>query len=147
MQTLAKPSIAAVLNRLLILHQRSLPMFLSYAAPWASNREHQASAILGHMVEDQKRTAGRLADYLLERRWRVENGEFPLEITGLHDVSLQYLWPKLIEAQRSDVATIQQCIAGLQNDPFARALAEEALGAARGHLQSLEEVAVAVAAP
>jgi hypothetical protein len=140
MQTIAKSSTAAIMNRLLALHQRSLPMFLTYAAPWTSTHDLKAVQTLRYLVEDQKRLAARMADYMLERRWRIDNGEFPLEFTGLHDVSLEYLWQKLIDAEKSDIAAIQQCIAGLASDPFARALAEEALGSARGHLESLEEI-------
>jgi hypothetical protein len=146
MQTIGKTSTAAIMNRVLELHQRSLPMFLTYAAPWVSNQDGKAVQTLRYLVEDQKRLAARIADYMLEGRWRIENGEFPLEFTGLHDVSLEYLWSKLIEAQRRDIGVIQQCIAGLASDPFARALAEEALGSARGHLESLEEVAPQIAA-
>jgi len=146
MQTFAKPSIASTMNRLLALHQRSLPMFLTYAAPWTANEDQKAVETLQFLVDDQKRLAARIAEYMLERRWRIDSGEFPLELTGLHDVSLEYLWPKLIEAQRQDIHAIQDSIAALASDPFARALAEEALGAARGHLESLEEVAPQIAA-
>jgi hypothetical protein len=146
MKTISKPSVSAIMNRLLVLHQRSLPMFLTYASPWTAGHDRKAVETLGYLVEDQKRLAGRICDYLLERRWRTDPGEFPLEFTGLHDVSLDYLWPKLIEAQMRDIRVIQDCIAGLQSDPFARALAEEALGSARGHLESLEEVAAELTA-
>jgi hypothetical protein len=146
MQTIGKTSIAAIMNRLLELHQRSLPMFLTYAAPWISDHDRKAVQTLRYLVDDQKRLAARIADYMLQRRWRIDDGEFPLEFTGLHDVSLEYLWPKLIDAQKRDIAAIQQCIAGLASDPFARALAEEALGSARGHLESLEEVAPEITA-
>ena len=144
-QTIGKPSTASIMNRLLTLHQRSLPMFLTYAAPWTAKHDQKAIETLRFLVEDQKRLAGRIADYMLERRWRMDPGEFPLEFTGLHDVSLEYLWPKLIEAQRRDISVVQGCIAALASDPFARALAEEALGSARGHLESLEEVAQQIA--
>jgi hypothetical protein len=141
MPTISKPSTAAIMNRLLVLHQRSLPMFLTYASPWTASHDEQALEALRHLVEDQKRLAGQIADYMLERRWRMDPGEFPLEFTGLHDVSLDYLWPKLIDAQRRDIREIQASIAGLNSDPYARALAEEALGSAKGHLESLEEAA------
>ena len=141
MQTLSKSSTGEVLNRLLILHQRSLPMFMTYAALWHSKQSGHAVQTLQHLVEDQKRLAGKISEYLQEMRWRIDPGEFPLEYTGLHDLSLTFLWPKLIDAQRGDVAEIEKCVASLANDPFARAIAEEALGAARGHLQTMEEVA------
>ena len=141
MQTIVKPSIARILNRLLVLHQRSLPMFVTYASPWAEARDAEALEALRHLVEDQQRLAGQITDYMFERRWRVDSGEFPLEFTGLHDVSLEYLWPKLIESQQRNIREIQTCISGLGSDPYARALAEESLGSAKGHLETLEEIA------
>jgi hypothetical protein len=141
MQTIVKPSTAGIINRLLVLHQRSLPMFMIYASPWTAGHDSDALEALRHLVEDRKRLAGLFTDYLVERRWRVDPGEFPLEYTGLHDLSLDYLWPKLIESQNRDIREIQACVAGLTSDPYARSLAEEALGSAKGHLETLEEVA------
>ena len=45
--------------------------------------------------------------------------------------------------QKQDIAAIQQCVADLAGDPAGRALAEEVLGNARGHLESLEELLAA----
>ena len=46
----------------------------------------------------------------------------------------------LIEHQQIDVERIARCVAELHDDRPARVLAEEALGAAKAHLESLEEL-------
>jgi hypothetical protein len=48
---------------------------------------------------------------------------------------------ELIAAEKQIIAVIQRSAAALQHDRAALALAEESLGAARGHLESLEELA------
>ena len=53
---------------------------------------------------------------------------------------------ELIEAQTRDVASIQRCVDALARDRAGKALAEEVLGNAKGHLESLEELNAAPAA-
>jgi predicted outer membrane protein len=48
--------------------------------------------------------------------------------------------------QQQDIAIIERCVAELVTDPQGRSLAEEILGNARGHLESLDELAKAPAA-
>ena len=66
-----------------------------------------------------------------------------MEFTDTHDLSLDYLLGKLAFYQKQDIAAIEQCVPDLAGDPQGRALAEEALGTARGHLESLEELLAA----
>ena len=129
-----------VLNRLLVIHHRSLPMYLSYAAPWQTQRDQAAREVLDHIVADQKQMVDRIGELVLERDGDVEHGEFPMYFTGLHDLSFDYLVRRMIADQNRDVAAIEQCVDQLESDPLAKALAQECLGAAKGHLDSLEEL-------
>ncbi len=63
-----------------------------------------------------------------------------MAFTDTHDLSLDYLLTEMAYYQKQDIAAIERCVADLAGDPEARALAEEALGNARGHLASLEEL-------
>ena len=63
-----------------------------------------------------------------------------MEFTGLHDLSLEYLLSELVRRQQADVDRIGEIATLLRTDPAAHALAEEALGAAKGHLASLREL-------
>ena len=63
---MSPPSTTDVLNRLLVLHVRSLPMYLSYAPPNRLADHPQAKVVLDQIVEDQKRTVDRLATMILD---------------------------------------------------------------------------------
>ena len=75
----------------------------------------------------------------------ILQGEFPLEFTSLHDLSIDYLLGILIQRQENDITAIQECIEPLGSAPLAQALAEESLGAAKGNLDSLQELVAAQA--
>jgi hypothetical protein len=128
------------LNRLLTILYRSLPMYLTDACPWTRQSDDKAVAVLKHIVEDQKQLAGRIAQAVL-RRGPIDMGEYPVDFPDTNDLSLDYLLTKLVECQKGDIAAIERCVTDLKSDRQAGALAEEALGAARGHLESLEELA------
>ena len=137
---MSPPSTTDVLNRLLVLHERSLPMYLSYAPPNRLEDHPRAKVVLDQIVEDQKRTIDRLATMVLDNGGLVDYGEFPMSFTGLHDLSLQYLLKLLIERQAKLVAACENLANLLAAAPYAQAAAREALGEAKGHLQNLQEL-------
>jgi hypothetical protein len=137
---MSPPSTTDVLNRLLVLHERSLPMYLSYAPPDRLAAQPQAKAILDQIVEDQKRTIDRLATMVLDSDAIVDHGEFPMSFTSLHDLSLEYLLTLLIDRQTKLVAACENLANLLGAAPFAQAAAREALGEAKGHLENLREL-------
>ena len=137
---MTSPSNTQTLNRLLIVHYRSLAMYLGYAKPsWHEGDEH-AREVFELIVQDQQETVDRLFERIMDSDGGVEFGHFPMEFTGLHDLSFEFLLQKLIEHQRHDIGAIESCIRNLDSDLFARAVAEESLGAAKGHLESLLEL-------
>ncbi len=130
----------AVLNALLALQYRSLPMFLRGAAPWTHYGDEKAAQALENIIADQDAMAQRLADRVLGQGGRVDPGEYPMVFTDLHDLALEYLLGPMLEHQRRDVEAIGRCVADLADDPDSRALAEEVLGSERAHLEWLEEL-------
>ena len=60
--------------------------------------------------------------------------------TAWHDVSFDFVLDKMIDKQRQDITAIEECVEQLTLAPLAKSVAEEALGAAKGHLESLEEL-------
>ena len=130
----------AILNRLLILHHRSLPMYLSYAAPWTQPGRESATQSLAWLVDAQNKMVDRLNEMILENGRVVDFGRFPLTFTSLHDLSFDYLLRQVIAQQERAVAEISVCVDALRLAPLAQALAQEALGEAKGHLDSLREV-------
>ena len=70
----------------------------------------------------------------------VASSSYPMLFTDLHDLALEFLLQRLVDYRQQDIASIESCAADLADAPLSRALAEEALGAAKGHLESLEEL-------
>ncbi|WP_254509760.1 hypothetical protein [Anatilimnocola floriformis] len=129
-----------ILNRIAILHSRSLAAYLHYAKPWAIQAHPKTQAVLEQMVADQLDTVDRLAALIMENG-PVDPGEFPISFTGWHDLSVDWLVNKLIERQKRTIALMEQLTAELNLAPYAQAMAREAVGQAKGHLENLQEVA------
>ena len=130
----------AIVNQVIILLNRSLPMYLSDATPWMGRADSEVCEVLAAIVEDQKALADRLAEFVLENRDDVAAGEFPMMFTAWHDLSIEFCLAKMIQRQKEAIQFIEQAVAALDRFPLAKALVEEALGASRGHLESLQEL-------
>src|SRR3954469_1965403 len=117
------PSTTEILNRLLVLHMRSLPMYLSYAPPYQLARNEHAKGVLDQIVEDQKRTVDRLGTLILDSSGTVDYGEFPMSFTSLHDLSLTHLLKLIIERQQKLVVAGEKLADMLSMAPYAQAAA------------------------
>lgn len=131
------------LNRLVAIHNRSLARYLASARPWTRPGDEAAMTVLRLMAADQLKTVDRLAGLILELGGRVQMGEFPMDFTSLHDLNVDYLLQRVVAGHKRDIAAIEECVDELRLAPLARALAEESLGAAKGHLDSLQELIAA----
>lgn len=129
-----------VLNRMLVLHHRSLAMYLSYAEPAWAGGDEKAKQTLALIAADEQNMVDRIAEMIADEDRNVRYGAFPMEYTGYHDLAFDFLLGKLIENQQDKILQITEAVDQLSLAPMARMLAEEALGAAKGHLQSLQEL-------
>jgi hypothetical protein len=77
---------------------------------------------------------------MLESNCTLDQGEFPMSFTGLHDLSMDYLVTLCIDRQKKLIRVIERLADSLSLAPFAQAAAREALGEAKGHLENLEEL-------
>jgi hypothetical protein len=89
---------------------------------------------------DEDVMAERISRMIIDAGALPRTGEFPMEFTDLHDLDIDYLMKAAVRYQEQDVAAIQGLVDRLQTAPAAKALAEEALGLAKGHLDSLYEL-------
>jgi hypothetical protein len=137
---MSPPSTTEILNRLLVLHMRSLSMYLGYAPPYELSGHAKASSVLAQMVDDHKRTVDRLGTLILDNGGTIESGEFPMSFTSLHDLSLPYLLKLLIERQQKQITACERLADQLGMAPYAQATAREIVGEARGHLENLQEL-------
>jgi hypothetical protein len=129
------------LNRLLTVLYRSLPMYLAYASPWTHRGDERAVETLQQIGDDQRQLSTRIAQHIMDHYGPIELGDYPLDFPDTHDLAFDYLLAKLLACQKADVAAIEDCVSKLRDDRTAAALAEEALGSARGHLETLDELA------
>ena len=129
------------LNRVLALLCRSFPMYLRDAPPFIANGDQRAIAAIDQIVADQTLLSGRIGRFIMSNSGRLETGEFPMEFTDAHDLSVDYILRLAITYQKQDITAIEQMVDEVRLNPAAANLAEEALGMAKGHLQSLEELA------
>jgi hypothetical protein len=135
-----QPATIAALNRLLEVVGRSFPQYLQYSRPHIPpGRENEVETIAS-IVADQNGFADRITHMLIDAEASIRTGEFPMEFTDTHDLDIDFLVSLAIAYQEQDIATIGQVVDLLQNAPAAKALAEEALGMCKGHLESLQEL-------
>jgi hypothetical protein len=135
------PTTNDLLNRLLILHERSLPVYVSYALADQLDATPKFARVVRQMVEDQRRTVDRIATLILDNSGIVDRGEFPMNFTAYNDVSPKFLLKKIIERQEKTIAAIEKIADAMTTAPYAQAAAREALGEAKGHLENLQELA------
>jgi hypothetical protein len=128
------------LNEALVILSRSLPMYLSHAAPWVAFGHDEARHALDRMVADHKDAARRLTELLNGRRHTIDPGEFPMDFTGLHDVSIDYLVKQLIAHQKRLAASLERCAQRLAGDHEGQRILEEVANSSRRHLQALESL-------
>ncbi len=95
---------------------------------------------LADIVADQRLYCGRIAEAILQERGRFDSGDYPMEFTEYNMLSLDFLLTAMIRHQKQDIAAIERCVADLAGNMQYQVLAEEVLGNARGHLESLQEL-------
>lgn len=134
-----KLTVNELLNRVLVMHERSLPMYLAYAAPFVAQGDQAAAEVLDQIVHDQQYIVEKIGDYLVDQNHPLRRGQWDLDFTSYHDLSLRFLLAEVIRRQKTLIADLTHYEKVLEKHPQAQALVQEALGMAKGHLESLEE--------
>ena len=165
-----RPDPIDVLNRLLRLVYRSLPVYLAggqigdgpqspwqtEAAPsfpptvWSRDREAPGLAVLQTIAADRRRLATRLAAAIDQRDGTPETGRFPQLFTAMNDLSLDYILDRVGREQQEQIPVLRRSLAELEGDPEAHALAAEILANACKHgemLEGLKSVPASLPAP
>lgn len=133
-----------LLNQLLHLHVRSLAAYVSETAFWRSRAEHdvEIDRALRALVFDQRAMGERIAQAITGRYGAVHPGSYPMEFTDKQDLAVEYLAGEVLNYERQALAAKQQLRQALSaGDAEAVELADEAIGAAKGHIDRLEKLA------
>ena len=125
---------------MLVLLQRSFPQYLQYARPYIPAGRETVSKRSTKSSTGQDGLAERIANFISESGGLPDPGRFPIEFTDTHDLAIDFLIREAIGYQKEDIANLNECVDALRLAPAAQSLAAEALGMAKGHLQSLEEL-------
>ncbi len=135
-----------VLNRLSMIHNRSFPAFLLQSSSWVRGAADKPAEVLKRIAEANQAMVDRLGRDLYEHRAVADQGEFPMYYADWIDLSAAFTVSAAIDELRRDVDDINQCIEALEEEPMMLAVAQEALGEAKGHIDSLVELSEAPAA-
>jgi len=131
-----------LLARLVATLESSLVMYLadcgigSYPGPTAVREA------LADLVRDQRGVVGRAAELLADREIPPPRAAYPLSFTGLHDVDLRHLIPRITAdlARQADACdAIARAATG--TDAAAATLAAAAAANARQHAERLRQLA------
>jgi hypothetical protein len=137
---MSQPSTIHLLNRLLGIVSRSFLQYLKFSQPYVPPGRKEVLEVLETMVTDQNSMADRISQMVMDQKELARTGEFPMEFTDLHDLDIDFLVDRAMVYQRQDIELVGQLLHQLQLSPAAKSLAEETLGMAKGHLQSLQEL-------
>ena len=137
---MSQPSPNLLLNRLLAILGRSFAQYLKYSRPYVPQGRQDVVDTLEAIVNDQDGLVDRITQILTDAEAPIRTGEFPMEFTDKHDLGIDFLVNTAIAYQHQDIDAIAQLVNDLQTSPAAKSLAEEALGMAKGHLESLREL-------
>jgi hypothetical protein len=128
------------LNRLLAIHCKSFPQYLRWSRPHVPPGRGEELEAIQALAQDQDVLAERISRMVVDGDALPRSGEFPMEFTDLHDLDIDFLMRLAVRYQEQDIAAIQQLVDRLHTAPAAKAIAEEALGMAKGHLDTLREL-------
>lgn len=134
------PDAVRQLNRLLAIHCRSFVQYMRWSRPYVPPDREDEVETVSAIASNQDALAERITRLVTESGALPHSGEFPMEFTDLHDLDIDFLVAAAVKYQEFDQASIQQIVDALQSTPAAKAIAEEALGMSKGHLDSLREL-------
>jgi hypothetical protein len=138
---MSSPETIEVLNRVLAILERSFTQYMRYAKPYIPPGRESFAQSLEEITAGQSALAERVSHTISEAGGMPDNGEFPIEYTDSHDLSIDYLVQQAIDSQKQDIADLTRCVEALRLAPSAQSLASETLGMAKGNLETLEELA------
>jgi hypothetical protein len=129
-----------LLSQLLGLVAKSFPQYLRYSRPYVPAGRENVMETLEAIAADQDVLADRISHIITEAGAPLRTGEFPMEYTDTHDLGIDYQLASAIDYQQQDIASVEQLIDELAPFPAVKSLAEETLGMAKGHLESLQDL-------
>jgi bacterioferritin (cytochrome b1) len=130
----------AALNVALATVLKSFPQYLRWSRPWVPPGHEAELAALEKIVVEQDKFAERLYDAIDELGGLPDTGDFPMEFTDTHDLSIDYMMREAVGYARQDVAAVEAAAATGPLAPQAVPLVKEAVQMAQRHLATIESL-------
>lgn len=131
----------AILNRLLQTLVRSLPQYLRLMWHEPPADPDGIVAAITNLAVDQTFYSQRVARAISNLGAAPEGAPFSTRFGAMNDLSLPFLLSCVLEYHAHDTEVIRDCRDALTETPRLEALAEEVLGNAFGHLETLRQLA------
>jgi bacterioferritin (cytochrome b1) len=128
----------AALNRVLGTVLRSFPQYLRWSRPWVSPGHERVLEALEKIVSEQDAMAERVFDTIDDLGGLPDTGEFPMEFTDTHDLSIDYMLREAVGYGRQDVAALEELTKLTNLAPQAEPLVRDAYQLALRHSATLE---------
>ena len=128
----------AALNRVLATVLRSFPQYLRWSRPWVPPGHERVLEALERIVSEQDAMAERAFDAIDDLGGLPDTGEFPMEFTDTHDLSIDYMLREAVGYGQQDVAALGVGRGHQEHDAPGRAARERAPQMAKRHLATLE---------
>jgi len=128
----------SALNIVLGVELRSFPQYLRWSRPWVPPGHERDITALEKIVTEQDTLAERTFDTIDDLAGLPDTGEFPMEFTDTHDLSIDYMLREAVGYGRQDVADLEAAAATPNLAPQAQLLVDEAVNTAKRQLASLE---------
>lgn len=129
-----------ILNRLLVIHSRSLPVYLTYAPPWWKDQNGRIAEVLQDLARDQLDLAERIGAALVANGGTPAVGQFPDRFMAFHDLEVGFLLTEIMRYEERAIAAVEQWLSTRSPSPEAQALAQEAIGMGKAHRDILQEL-------
>ncbi|MFM7205542.1 MAG: hypothetical protein ACKO4T_02575 [Planctomycetaceae bacterium] len=135
------------LCRLVAAIQPSVLMYLADTGIWSYPGPESVKLAVADAVDDLRSVVDRAVTVLDEREVSVPpKAAYPLSFTGLHDVDLGNLLPRLIDTLRRQAAAVDALAGSAGADAAAVDLVSAASRSTRQHLDVLEQLAATLKA-
>ena len=117
---------------------RSLLQYARESAPYATGADRKILAEVQRIAEEESTALGGFAEFLNTQRVPIPYlGSFPMVFTDLNFVAIRFLVPKLVTAQRLDLASLESGVESL-TDPLGQGAVRTLVDLHRRHLKELE---------
>ena len=133
---------AEPLSRLLAAVQPSLLMYLGDSGIWSYPGAESIKLAFADAIDDLRNVVERASTLLEEREAIVPpRVAYPLSFTGLHDVELSSLLPRVIAGLKRQLSDLDSLVGPAGTDAAAADLVTDARQSTRQHLDALEQLA------